>query len=181
NGYRWQSQAPRNLGGTPAQTRCERVLKQSNEPPLPKGHTSRSREGRMAHTFKLMDIISPTPHDSPLPGGYTSRSHEGRLKLEELIAMCTKLPKQVLDLEKEKDTQAVESSNDDLDVKDASKQGRKSDKTRPMFKDGNFDRLDDDMENVKGETVYAATSRVSTARALVSTARPIVSIAGPST
>ncbi|GKA24604.1 hypothetical protein Tco_0710637 [Tanacetum coccineum] len=173
----WQSQAPRNLGSTPAQTRCERVLKQSNEPPLPKGHTSRSGEGRMAHTFKLMDIISPIPHDLPLPGGYTSGSDEGRLKLEELIAMCTKLSKQVLDLEKEKDTQAmeilklnkrvkklerqrkssishprrriyrqVESSNDDLDVKDASKQGRKSDKTR-MFKDGNFDRLDDDMEN----------------------------------
>ncbi|GJZ90541.1 hypothetical protein Tco_0662468 [Tanacetum coccineum] len=154
NGYRWQSQAPRNLGGTPAQTRCERVLKQSNEPPLPKGHTSRSREGRMAHTFKLMDYY---------------------INLHPMIPL-----QEVLDLEKEKDTQAVESSNDDLDVKDASKQGRKSDKTR-MFKDGNFDRLDDDMENVKGETVYAATSGVSTTGALVSTARPIVSIAGPST
>ncbi|GJZ90540.1 putative ribonuclease H-like domain-containing protein [Tanacetum coccineum] len=49
----------------------------------------------MVHTFKLMDIISPTPHDSPLPGGYTSGSDEGRLKLEELIAMCTKLSKQL--------------------------------------------------------------------------------------
>ncbi|GKA33399.1 gypsy type transposase [Tanacetum coccineum] len=77
-------------------------------------------------------------------------SDEGRLKLEELMAMCTKLSKHVLDLEKEKDAQAmkilklkkrVESSDDDLDEEDASKQGRKSDKTKPMFKDSDFDRL----------------------------------------
>ncbi|GJT08319.1 hypothetical protein Tco_0842781 [Tanacetum coccineum] len=200
------------IGGAPAQTRSERVLKQPNEPPLPEGHTSGSGEGRMAHTFELMDIVPPTPHDSPLPGGYTPGSDEGRLKLEELMAMCTKLSKQVLDLEKEKDAQAVEilklkkrvkklerqrkssishprrriyrqveSSDDDLDEEDASKQGRKSDKTKPMFKDSDFDGLDDDMENVEGETVYAATSGVSTAGALVSTARPTVSTAGPST
>ncbi|GKA26006.1 hypothetical protein Tco_0712115, partial [Tanacetum coccineum] len=88
------------------------------------------------------------------------------------MAMCTKLLKQVLDLEKEKDAQAVEilklkkrvnkferqrkssishpkrriymkveSSDDDLDEEDASKQGRTSDKTKPMFKDSDFDDL----------------------------------------
>nr|GEU81988.1 ribonuclease H-like domain-containing protein [Tanacetum cinerariifolium] len=31
NGYRWQSQAPRNHGGTSAQTRSERVLEQPND------------------------------------------------------------------------------------------------------------------------------------------------------
>ncbi|GJW61258.1 hypothetical protein Tco_0110593 [Tanacetum coccineum] len=85
----------------------------ANKPTTPEGHTSRSREGKMEHTFELMDIVPPTPHDSPLPGGYTPRSDEGRLKLEELIAMCTKLSKQ------------VESSDDDLDEEDASKQGEK--------------------------------------------------------
>ncbi|GJW07049.1 putative ribonuclease H-like domain-containing protein [Tanacetum coccineum] len=45
-----------------------------------------------------------------LPGGYTPGSDEGRLKLKELMAICTKLSKQVLDLEKEKDAQAVEYS-----------------------------------------------------------------------
>ncbi|GJX32600.1 hypothetical protein Tco_0242455 [Tanacetum coccineum] len=59
------------MRGVPAQTRSERVLKQPNESPLPEGHTSRSGEGRMAHTFELMDIVPPTPHDSPLRGGYT--------------------------------------------------------------------------------------------------------------
>ncbi|GJX57572.1 retrovirus-related pol polyprotein from transposon TNT 1-94 [Tanacetum coccineum] len=168
------SQVPRNHRGAPAQTRSERVLKQPNEPPLSEGHTSGSGEGRMEHTFELMDIVPPTPHDSPLPGGYTPGSDEGRLKLEELMAMCTKLSKQVLDLEKEKDAQAVEilklkkrvkklerqrkssishprrriyrqveSSDDDLDEEDASKQGRTSDKTKPMFKDSDFDDLDD--------------------------------------
>ncbi|GKF56509.1 hypothetical protein Tco_0166849, partial [Tanacetum coccineum] len=184
----WQSQVPRNHGGAPAHTRSERVLKQPNEPPLPEGHTSRSREGRMEHTFELMDIVPATPHDSPLIGGYTPGSDESRLKLEELMVIYTKLSKQVLDLEKEKDAQAVEiiklkkrvnklerqrkssisqprkriykqikSFNDDLDEEDASKQGRKSNKTKLMFKDSDFDKLDDDMENVKGETFYVAT------------------------
>ncbi|GKE39690.1 hypothetical protein Tco_1463095, partial [Tanacetum coccineum] len=138
------------------------------------GHTSGSGEGRMEHTFELMDIVPPTPHDSPLLGGYTLGSDDGRFKLEELMVMCIKLLKQVLDLEKEKDAQAVEilklkkrvkklerqrkssishprrriyrqveSSDDDLDEEDASKQGRTSDKTTPMFKDSDFDDLDD--------------------------------------
>ncbi|GJT16625.1 hypothetical protein Tco_0875331 [Tanacetum coccineum] len=79
-----------------------------NEPPLLEGHTSGSGEGRMEHTFELMDNVPPTPYDSPLLGGYTPASDEGRLKLEELMAMYTKLSKQVLDLEKEKDAQAME-------------------------------------------------------------------------
>ncbi|GKE33535.1 hypothetical protein Tco_1452857 [Tanacetum coccineum] len=104
----WQSQAPRHHGGALAQTRSERVLEKLNEPPLPEGHTSGSEEGSMEHTFELMDTVPPTPHDSPLLGGYTLGSDEGRLKLKELMAICTKLSKQVLDLEKENDAQAVE-------------------------------------------------------------------------
>ncbi|GJX25836.1 hypothetical protein Tco_0232132, partial [Tanacetum coccineum] len=202
------------MGGAPAQTRPERVLKQPNEPPLSKGHTSGSREGRMEHTFELMYIVPPTPYDSPLLGGYTPRSNEGRLKLEELIAMYTKLSKQVLYLEKEKDAQAVEilklkkrdkklerqrkssishprrriymqvkSSDDDLDEEDTSKQGRTSDKTKPMFKDSDFDDLDDlvdegmdfvqekDAEN-HGKIGADDTEAVNTAGEGVSTAAP---------
>ncbi|GKC20206.1 ribonuclease H-like domain-containing protein, partial [Tanacetum coccineum] len=96
------------MRGTLAQTRSERVLEKSNEPPLPEGHTFGSREGSMEHTFELMDTVPPTPYDSPLIGGYTPGSDEGRLKLKELMAICIKLSKQVLDLEKEKDAQAVE-------------------------------------------------------------------------
>ncbi|GKD99015.1 hypothetical protein Tco_1382912 [Tanacetum coccineum] len=100
--------APRHHGGAPAQTRSERVLEKPSEPPLSEGHTPRSGEDMMEHQFELMANVPIIPHDSPLPGGYTPRSDEGRLKLQELITMCTKLSKQVLDLEKEKDVQAVE-------------------------------------------------------------------------
>ncbi|GKG32318.1 hypothetical protein Tco_0427268, partial [Tanacetum coccineum] len=55
------------------------------------------------YTFELMDAVPPTPHDSPLTGGYILGSDERRLKLKELMAMCIKLSKQVLDLEEEKD------------------------------------------------------------------------------
>ncbi|GJR13894.1 reverse transcriptase domain-containing protein [Tanacetum coccineum] len=67
------------------------------------GNTSGSREGRMEHQFELTDNVPITPYDSPLLGGYILGSDEGRLKLHELMTMCTKLSKQVLDLEKEKE------------------------------------------------------------------------------
>ncbi|GKC25315.1 hypothetical protein Tco_1027465 [Tanacetum coccineum] len=111
------------IGGAPAQTMSERVLEQPIKPPLSKGHTSGSKEGRMEHQFELTANVPITHHDSPLPRGYTPGSDEGRLKLQELMTICTKLSKQVLDLEKEKDAQAVkilrlkkrvESSDDDL-------------------------------------------------------------------
>ncbi|GJV62904.1 putative ribonuclease H-like domain-containing protein [Tanacetum coccineum] len=185
-------------------TRSERVLEQPNEPPLSEGHTSGSGEGRMEQTFKLTDNVPSTPYDLPLTGGYTPRSDEGRMKLDKLITLCIKLSKQVLDLEKEKDAQAVEilnlkkrvkklerkrkssishprrrkyrqvetSSDDGLDEEDASKQGRRSDKIKPMFTDKDFEELDDHMENVEEETVDAATTGVSTAAVTISTAEP---------
>ncbi|GKB34889.1 hypothetical protein Tco_0879831 [Tanacetum coccineum] len=75
------------------------------DPPLSKGHTLGSGEDNMEHQIELMDNVPNTPYDSPLPGVNTLGSDEGRLKLEELMATCTKLSKQVLDLEKEKDAQ----------------------------------------------------------------------------
>ncbi|GJQ89922.1 hypothetical protein Tco_0001061 [Tanacetum coccineum] len=80
----------------------------------------------------------------------------------------------VLDLEKEKDAQAVEILNDDLDEEDASKQGRKNDKTNPMLHESDFDGFDD-------ETVDAATTGVSTASAPVTTASVAISTVEPRT
>ncbi|GJU53448.1 putative ribonuclease H-like domain-containing protein [Tanacetum coccineum] len=76
-----------------AKTRSERVLEEPNEPPLPEGHKSGSEEGRMEHTFKLIDNVPPTSHDSSLTGekeGCTScrdpqtkaKSQENRKKEE---------------------------------------------------------------------------------------------------
>ncbi|GJV16543.1 putative reverse transcriptase domain-containing protein [Tanacetum coccineum] len=119
------------------------------------------------------------------------------------------MDREVLDLEKEKDAQAVEilklkkrvkklerhrkssishsrirtykqveSSDADLDEEDASKQRRKSDKTKPMFKESDFDEIDDHMENVEGETVDAATTGVSTGSAPGTTAGVTISTRG---
>ncbi|GJR30404.1 hypothetical protein Tco_1106636 [Tanacetum coccineum] len=128
------------------------------------------------------------------------------------MAICTKLSKQVLDLEKEKDAQAVdilklkqrvkklerkrkssishprrriyrqvESFDDDLDEEEASKQGRESDKTKSMFQDSDFDVLDDDMEDIEGETVHTTTTRVSTISVPVTTVGVAISTVEPRT
>ncbi|GJT03099.1 hypothetical protein Tco_0824268 [Tanacetum coccineum] len=73
----------------------------------------------------------------------------------------------------------VESSNDHLDKEDTSKQGRTNDKTKLMFQDSEFDKLDDDMDNVKGKTVNTATTRVSVVSAPVTTAGVAISTAKP--
>ncbi|GJT37698.1 putative ribonuclease H-like domain-containing protein [Tanacetum coccineum] len=145
NGYRWQSQAPRNHG----------VL-----------------------LLRLGMRVLTKPNETNLPeGGYIPGSDEGRLKLKELMAICIKISKQVIDLEKEKDAQAVESSDDDLDEEDASKHGRESDKTKSMFQDSDFDVIDDDMEYVEGETIHTATTGVSVVSAPVTTAGVAISTA----
>ncbi|GJW35609.1 ribonuclease H-like domain, reverse transcriptase, RNA-dependent DNA polymerase [Tanacetum coccineum] len=95
------------MGGVIAQTRSERASKHSYDSPLPGVNTPGSDEERIEHQ-ELTDNIPPTPHDSPLSGGYTPGSDEGRPDLHELMAICTKLSDRVLDLEKEKDAQAVE-------------------------------------------------------------------------
>ncbi|GJW41484.1 putative ribonuclease H-like domain-containing protein [Tanacetum coccineum] len=184
------SQAPRNHEGAPAQTRSERVLEKPNEPPLQEGHTSRSGEGSMEHTFELMYNVLNTPHDSPLLGGYPPESDEGRMELiQELMETCTSLTKRVLALEEAKTAQdrrrlfkgRVESFDDDLDEEDVSKQGRTDEKTKPIFQDNEFDELDDDMENVEGETVNTATTGVSAVSAPVTTVGVAISTVEPRT
>ncbi|GJW80849.1 ribonuclease H-like domain-containing protein [Tanacetum coccineum] len=141
------------IGGAPAQTRSARVLEQPIKLPLSEGHTSRSREGRMEHQFALMANVPITPHDSPLPGGYTPGSDDGRLKLQELMTMCTKLSKQVLDLEKEKDAQAVEILRLKKRVKRLETQ-RKSSTSQPRRRKYNQVESSDDDLNEGEEQVH---------------------------
>ncbi|GJY35579.1 hypothetical protein Tco_0420957 [Tanacetum coccineum] len=69
------------MGGVIAQTRSERASKHSYDSPFPRFNT---------------------------PGSCTPRSDEGRPDLHEWMDICTKLSDRVLDLEKEKDAQAME-------------------------------------------------------------------------
>ncbi|GKE72280.1 hypothetical protein Tco_1534321 [Tanacetum coccineum] len=133
------------MRGAPAQTRSERVFEQPIKPPLLEGITFGSGEDRMEHQFELTANVPITPHDSPLPGGYTPGSDEGRLKLQELMTMCTKLSKQVLDLEKAKDVQAVEILRLKKRVKRLERQ-RKSSTSQPRrMKYEQVESSDDDL------------------------------------
>ncbi|GKB49312.1 hypothetical protein Tco_0900065 [Tanacetum coccineum] len=120
------------IEGAPAQTRSERVIEKPNEPPLPEAHMSGSREGSMEHTFELMDIVPPTPHDSHLIGGYTPRRDEAVkiLKLKQRVNKLERKRKSSISHLRRRRYRQVESSDDDLDEEDASKQGRESDKTK---------------------------------------------------
>ncbi|GKD94401.1 hypothetical protein Tco_1374238 [Tanacetum coccineum] len=134
------------MRGSPAQTRSERVFEQPNEPPLSEGHTSGSGEGRMECQFELTAIVPITPHDSPLPGGHTPGSDEGRLKLQELMTMCTKLSKHVLDLEKEKDAQAMEILKLKKWVKILERQRKSSTSQLRRWKYRQVESLDNDLD-----------------------------------
>ncbi|GJY09744.1 hypothetical protein Tco_0377929 [Tanacetum coccineum] len=132
-------------------------------------------------------------------GGYTPGSDGGRPNINELMAICTQLSNRVLALEHSKTAQDLlfkigTSKRKSLDKEYVSKQGRKSDKTKPMFDDSNFAELDVDnaMENVEGdadtqgrnnvEQITTAGDTVNIAGIDVSTAGPSnVSTAGPST
>nr|GFA64566.1 hypothetical protein [Tanacetum cinerariifolium] len=113
------------IGGTSAQTRSERVLEQPNEPPLPKGHTSGSGEGRLEENIKLTDTV-PTPHESPLIGGDTPGSDEGRTTIAELMEACTILSNMVTQLDTELSTtkDMYNKAFITLTNKDFPKQGR---------------------------------------------------------
>ncbi|GKG10816.1 hypothetical protein Tco_0342216 [Tanacetum coccineum] len=126
----------------------------------------------MEHTFELMDTVPPTPHDSPLTGGYIPGNDEGRLKLKERMKKLERKRKQSITRLRRRIYRQVKSSDDDLDEKDASKQGRTSDKTKPMFKDSDFDDLDDLMDegmafvqekDAENQGVSIAVEGVSTA------------------
>ncbi|GKE18608.1 hypothetical protein Tco_1426185 [Tanacetum coccineum] len=211
------------LGGADAQTWFETASKKSHDPPLSKDNTSRSGEDIIEYQVDLTDFVPPTPHDSPLSGGHTPGSDEGRPNFNELINLCTQLSNRVLALENSKTAQDLvtqqlkkrvkrlekalrartprmklfkisTSKRKGLDKENVSKQGRKSDKTKPMFNDSDFDVLDDAMENVEGgstaeqittvgDTLNTASINVSVVGpSHVSTAGPSnVSVAGPST
>ncbi|GKC02857.1 hypothetical protein Tco_0994467 [Tanacetum coccineum] len=169
------------LGGADAQTRFETTSKKSYDPPLSKGNTSRNGEDNMEHQVDLTDFVPPTPHDSPLSGGHTPRSDED----------CSRLgdPKAKKESQKiRKDTKGKNSRDKalqdwylrrkGLDKENVSKQGRKSNKTKLMFNDSDFDVLDDAMENVEGGST---AEQITTVGDALNTASINVSVAGPST
>ncbi|GJU33423.1 hypothetical protein Tco_1177012, partial [Tanacetum coccineum] len=175
------------MRGVITQTRSERASKHSYDSLLPGGNTPRSDEERIEQD-DLMDFVPPTPHDSPLLGGHTPGSDED----------CSRFGDQKAKKEGQKIGKEVKGKNSrdelfkigtsrrkSLDKENVSKQGRKSDKTKPMFDDSNFAELDVDnaMENVEGDVETQGRNTVeqtTTAGDTVNTASIDVSTAGPS-
>ncbi|GKB39753.1 putative ribonuclease H-like domain-containing protein, partial [Tanacetum coccineum] len=163
------------IGGTPAQTRSERVLEQPNEPPLSDGHTSGNEEGRMEQTFELTDNVLELEKEKDAQAVEILNLKKRVKKLERKRKSSISHPR------RRKYRQVETSSDDDLDGEDASKQGMRSYKLKPMFKDRDFEEVDDHMENVEEETVDAAATGVSTVSAPVSTAGVTISTTEPRT
>ncbi|GJV21705.1 hypothetical protein Tco_1370725 [Tanacetum coccineum] len=136
-------------------------------------------------SFMNLSLINfASPFKVPQFGGSPNKVGDEAIN-EEMLDSVERVATTATSLEAEIDggynRQLLCSFDDDLDEEDASKQGRKSDKTKPMFKDSDFDGLDDDMENVEGEIVYVYFWVLVMPGTLVNTARPTVSTAGPST
>ncbi|GKB22747.1 hypothetical protein Tco_1462818 [Tanacetum coccineum] len=105
------------MGGAPAQTSSERVLEQPNEPPLSEGHTSKSGEGSMEYHFELTDNVLDLEKEKDAQAVEILKLNKRVKRLERQRKSSTSQPR------RNKYRQA-ESSNDDLNEEDASKQGR---------------------------------------------------------
>ncbi|GJY77218.1 hypothetical protein Tco_0482334 [Tanacetum coccineum] len=75
-----------------------------SSPPKKKQKSKRKqrKEAEVAHDETEHEESVPTPSNDPLPSG------EDSMQLNDLMVLCTKLQKQVLDLEKAKSDQAIE-------------------------------------------------------------------------
>ncbi|GKA16470.1 hypothetical protein Tco_0696217 [Tanacetum coccineum] len=125
------------------------------------GHTSRSKEGSMEHTFELMDTVLDLEKEKDAQAVEI-------LKLKQRVKKLERKRKSSISHLRRRIYRHVESSDNDLDEEDASKQGRTSDKTKEMFKDSNFDDLDDlvdermdfvEEKDVENQRVSTATPR----------------------
>ncbi|GKC52247.1 hypothetical protein Tco_1074992 [Tanacetum coccineum] len=76
----------------------------TSSPPKKKQKSKRKqrKEAEIAHDKTKHEESVPTPSNDPLPSG------EDSMQLNDLMILCTKLQKQVLDLEKAKSDQAIE-------------------------------------------------------------------------
>nr|GEW25893.1 hypothetical protein [Tanacetum cinerariifolium] len=136
------------IGGTPAQTRSERVLEHLNESPLLKGHTSRNGDGRMEHTFELTDI------------GYYIRECTSRTKAvyhKAFITLTKRVKKLETQLKKKRNRAVIHSSDEEepsLDIENSPKQGRM---IGEIDKDKNVNLVNESTTEDKGKGIMQET------------------------
>ncbi|GKE95792.1 hypothetical protein Tco_1580647, partial [Tanacetum coccineum] len=165
----------------------ERIPTPSYDSPLLGGNTPGSDEERIKHQDDLTDFVTPIPYDLPLRRVLALETSKTAQDL-----VIRKLKKKVRKLEKKlrartpgmKLFKIGTSKRKSLDEEYVSKQGRKSDKTKPMFDDSDFVELDVDnaMKNVEGdaETQGRNTAeQITTNRDTGNTASIDVNAVGP--
>ncbi|GKD32470.1 hypothetical protein Tco_1247979 [Tanacetum coccineum] len=118
-----------------------------HDSPLSGGYTLRSDEGRIELIQELMETCtSLTKRVLALEEAKTAQDkviNRLKLRVKRLEKKRKERTLQPMNIRLFKGR--VESSDDDLDKEDASKQGRIDDKTKPMFQESEFDELDDDI------------------------------------
>ncbi|GKC57812.1 hypothetical protein Tco_1085410 [Tanacetum coccineum] len=120
----------------------ETVPRTPHDSPLTGGYTTRSDEGRL----KLKELMAMCIKWSQQVLDFEKEKDAQAveiLKLKQRVKKLERNRKSSISHPRRKIYRQVESFDDDLDEEDASKQGRKSDKIKPMFKDSGFDDLDD--------------------------------------
>ncbi|GKC52121.1 hypothetical protein Tco_1074866 [Tanacetum coccineum] len=78
------------------------MMVQASEEKKQKSRRKQRQEAEVVHDETEHEESAPTPSNDPLPSG------EDSMQLNDLMVLCTKLQKQVLDLEKAKSDQAIE-------------------------------------------------------------------------
>nr|GEW58783.1 hypothetical protein [Tanacetum cinerariifolium] len=150
------------IGGTPAQSRSERVLEKPNEPPLGEGNTSQSGEASMQY-LELMEICTKLLEKvTSLENELTSTKVVYNKALITLTKRVKKLEKQL----KHKGRRAIINSSDDaepsLDAEDSPKQGKMIEE---IDKDENVNLVSE-----QGEAQEAAEHRMEFSTASLQTA-----------
>ncbi|GJY30181.1 hypothetical protein Tco_0413676 [Tanacetum coccineum] len=105
------------MGGMQAQTRSEGVSNLSSDSPLSGGHTLGSGENSMKHLIELMDNVLDLEKEK-------DAQVVKNLKLKKRVKKLERQRKSSILHPRRRIYKQVESSDDDLDEEDASKQGR---------------------------------------------------------
>ncbi|GJZ98828.1 hypothetical protein Tco_0671281 [Tanacetum coccineum] len=151
-----------------------------NVPPIPHdspfsgGNTPKSDDGRMELIKELMETCtSLTKRVLALEEAKTAQDRViNRLKLRVKRLEKKRKARTPQPIKRRLFKGRVETSTDTSLGEDASKQGRSSDKTKPMFKDSDFDVLDAEQITTTGPSHVSTADQVSTARPEVSAATP---------
>ncbi|GJZ42745.1 hypothetical protein Tco_0590000 [Tanacetum coccineum] len=141
--------------------------------PLSGCNTPRSDEGRMELIKELMETMYLGPNGFALKEAKTAQDRViNRLKLRVKRLEKKRKARTPQPMKRRLFKGRVETSTDTSLGEDASKQGRSSDKTKPMFKDNDFDVLNAEQITTTGPLHVSIAYQVSTARAKVSVATP---------